>query len=88
MFKTYIKPSLLYACEAWRLTTKEEVEKLEGVQRRAVRTAGGLEGNSYKEACKRSGMSTIEDEVEEADMVRMYRIMSGHDKVEKTAEDG
>ena len=46
--------------------------------------AGGLEGYSYKEACKRAGMSTIEDELDEADMVRMYRIMNGHDKVEKT----
>ena len=29
-------------------------------------------------------MSMIEDELDEADMVRMYRIMNGHDKVEKT----
>ena len=84
MFKTYIKPSLLYASETWRPTTKEGIEKLEGVQRRAVRMAGGLEGYSYKDACKRAGMSMIEDELDEADMVRTYRIMNGNDKVEKT----
>ena len=84
MFKTYVKPSLLYACEAWRPTTQEGVEKLEGVQRRAVRMAGGMEGYTYKEACKRAGMNTIEEELEEADMVRVFRIMNGNDKVEKT----
>ena len=82
--KTYIKPSLLYACEAWRPTTREGIEKLEGVQRRAVRMAGGLGGGDYKEACRRMGMNTIEDELEEADMVRTFRIMNGNDKVEKT----
>ena len=28
LYKTYVKPSLLYACEAWRPTTKEGIEKL------------------------------------------------------------
>ena len=26
LYKTYVKPSLLYACEAWRPTTQEGVE--------------------------------------------------------------
>ena len=55
---------------------------MESVQKRAVRMAGG-QGN-YKEACRRMGMNTIQDELEEADMVRTFRIMNGHDKVEKT----
>ena len=42
LYKTYVKPSLLYACEAWRPTTQEGMEKLEGVQRRAMRMDGGL----------------------------------------------
>ena len=46
--------------------------------------AGGLGGGDYKEACRRMGMNTIEDELEEADMVRTFRIMNGNDKVEKT----
>ena len=41
LYKTYVKPSLLYACEAWRPCTLEGAEKLEGVQRRAIRMDGG-----------------------------------------------
>ena len=29
-------------------------------------------------------MNTIEEELEEADMLRVFRIMNGNDKVEKT----
>ena len=46
--------------------------------------AGGLGGKDYKEACRRAGMSTIQEELEEKDMVRTYRIMNGYDKIEKT----
>ena len=36
------------------------------------------------EACRGVGMNTIKEELEEAEMVRVYRIMYGHDKLEKT----
>ena len=55
----------MYACEAWRPTAKEGVDKLESVQKRALRMAKGL-GGAYKEACKTMGMNTIEGELEEA----------------------
>ena len=84
LYKTYVKPSLLYACEAWRPTTKEGIEKLEGVQRRAMRMAGGLGNGSYRDACRAAGINMIEEELEVADMTRVYRIMYGHDKVNKS----
>ena len=60
LYKTYIKPSFMYACEAWRPSTKDGLEKLESVQRRALRIAGGLDRNNFKEACRKAGMNTIE----------------------------
>ena len=46
--------------------------------------AGGLGGGNFKEACRRSGMNNIDDKLEEADMVRTFKIMYSNDKVEKT----
>ena len=83
LYKTYIKPSLMYACEAWRPSTKDGVEKLESVQRRALQMAGGLDRNNYEEACRKAGMNTIEEELKEADLVRTFRILNGDDKVKK-----
>ena len=84
LYKTYIKPSMMYACEAWRPSTKEGVSKLESVQRRALNMAGGLTDRySYKEACRQAGMNMIEEELDEADMVRVFRILNGDDKIKK-----
>ena len=74
----------MYACEAWRPTTKEGIEKLESVQRRALKMAGGLmDRNGYKEACRKAGLNSIEEDLDEADAVRTFRILNGDDKVEK-----
>ena len=82
LYKTYIKPSLMYASEAWRPTTKEGIEKLESVQRRALKMAGRLEGRtSYREACRKEGMNTVEEDLEEADLVRTFRIFNGNDNL-------
>ena len=75
---------MMYACEAWRPTTREGIEKLESVQRRALKMAGGLmDRNGYKEACRKAGLNSIEEDLDEADVVRTFRILNGDDKVEK-----
>ena len=83
MYTTYVKPSMLYACEAWRPSSQEGIEKLEAVQKRAIRMAGGLGAGNYKEACRTAGLNTIQEDLDEADMVRAYRIMNGNDKLDK-----
>ena len=83
LYKTYIKPSMLYACEAWRPSTREGVEKLEAVQRRALRMAGGLKRSVYKEACRKVGLNTVEEELDMEDMVRTFRILNQDNKIKK-----
>ena len=84
LFRTYIKPSMMYASEAWRPSTKEGINKLEQVQRRALKMAGELtDRTTYKEACRKAGLNMIEEELEEADMVRVFRILNGDDKIKK-----
>ena len=48
LYKTYVKPSMMYACEAWRPCSKDGVEKMEAVQKRAVRMAGGQGERGYR----------------------------------------
>ena len=83
LYKTYIKPSMLYACEAWRPNTKEGIDKLESVQRRALKMAGLCDRSNYRDACKKAGLNSIEDELNEADMTRTFRILNGDDKIKK-----
>jgi hypothetical protein len=61
LYKTYVKPSLMYASEAWRPTTKEGIEKLESVQKRALKMEGVLgDSISYREAWRKEGMNTVD----------------------------
>ena len=83
LYNTYVKPSLLYACEAWRPCTQEGIAKLEAVQKRAVRMAGGQGDKPYQEACKEAGLNTVKEHLDEADIVRVFRIMNGDDKLDK-----
>ena len=69
LYKTYVKPSMLYGCKALRPSSQQGIKKLEAVQKRAVRMAEGLGAGSYKEACRRAGLNTIQEDLEEADMV-------------------
>ena len=45
--------------------------------------AGGQGAGDYREACRKVGLNSIQEELDEADMVRTYRIMYGHDRVDK-----
>ena len=46
--------------------------------------AGGLrDRDCYREDCRRDGLNTVEKELEEADMVRTFRILNGDDDVQK-----
>ena len=61
------------------------MEKLEAVQKRAVRMAGGQGQKTYREACREAGLNTVEEQLEEADMVRVFRVMNGDDKMETSS---
>ena len=75
---------MMYASEAWKPTSKEGIDKLESVQKRALKMSGLLDhrGN-YKEACMKASMNTMEEELNMADMVRTFRIINGDDKLKK-----
>ena len=84
LYKTYVQPAMMYASEVWRPTSKEGIDKLESVQKRALKMSGLLDhrGN-YKEACRKACMNTVEEELNMADMVRTFRIINGDDKLKK-----
>ena len=83
LYNTYVKPSMMYSCEAWRPCNQEDIVKLEAVQKRALRMAGGQGERNYRDFCREVGLNTVEEQLNEADMVRVFRIMNGDDNIEK-----
>ena len=83
LYNMYVKPSMMYSCEAWKPCTREGIEKLEAVQRQAVRMAGGQGQKNYRDACREAGLNMVEEQLDEADMVRVFRILNENNKIEK-----
>ena len=49
-----------------------------------MRMTGGLGDWNYRDACRKAAINMIKEELDVADMVRVYRIMYGDDKVKKS----
>ena len=55
-YTTYARPHLEYCSQVWTPGTKHWQDKLERVQRRALRLIPSLQGLSYEEKLRRSGL--------------------------------
>ena len=83
LYKALVRPHLEYACTVWSPRNKKEKRAIESVQRRATRMVSGLAGMSYSERLIRLGFPSLEYRRERADVIQVYKIMNGLDKVDR-----
>jgi hypothetical protein len=77
LYKQYVLPHLEFSSPAWSLWTIEDIEKLEGVQKKAVNMVTGLGGNSYEEKCKEIGIKTLRERRQYQDLVLLHGMVHG-----------
>ncbi len=56
---------------------------LERVQKKAVNMVSGLKGSTYEEKLEEIGMLTLQERIHQAEMVQVFKILHGYDKVDK-----
>jgi hypothetical protein len=83
LYKQYVLPHLEFAVQSWSPWLVKDKEVLEKVQRRAIKMVSGLGDKTYEEKLKELGMVTLEERRHQLDMVQVFKILSGHDRVEK-----
>ena len=76
LYKTYVRPHLEFAVQAWSPWTAADREVLEKVQKKALRQVTGLRGDTYEERLRELGMTTLEERRHRADMVMTHRILT------------
>lgn len=81
LYKSLIRPHLEYASPVWSPMYKKDMIALENVQRRATRLVKTLSNLSYPERLKSLGIPTLEYRRERADVIEVYKIINGIDKV-------
>ena len=60
------------------------MEVLERVQRSATRLLSGFARFGYEDRLRKLGITTLRKRRERGDLIEVYRIMSGREKIEKT----
>ena len=82
LYKQYVRPHLEFSSSAWAPWTATDIQILEKVQEQAIRYTVGLKGRTYEEKCKEIGLETLEKRRVDQDMMQVFKITKGFDKVE------
>ena len=82
IYKSVVRPHLEYASSVWSPMFKKDKILIENVQRRATRLVKCLKHFSYEDRLKTLGLPSLEYRRERSDMIQVYKIMHGIDKVD------
>ena len=83
LFESVVRPHLEYASTIWSPMYKKDKIQIENVQRRATGLVKSIQHLTYPERLKALGLTSLEHRRERSDMIQVYKIMHGIDKVDK-----
>ena len=85
LFKSMVRPHLEYAASTWNPYHKQDIKKLESVQRRATKQVPELKDLSYKDRLTSLKMPTLAYRRMRGDLIETYKIVTG--KYDKAVSD-
>ena len=80
---TMIRPRLEYAALVWSPNLKKEIRKVERIQRAATKLPETLRNDTYEERLKKLGLTTLEERRERGDLIALYRMQEGMEKLDR-----
>ena len=83
LYKSYVRPHLEFAVQAWSPHLKKDKRTLEKVQRRATRQIPGMEGLSYQERLERTGLYSLECRRLRGDLIETFKILKELENVKE-----
>ena len=81
MYRNLVRPHLEYCVHLWSPQFWKDIDAMEKVQRWATRLIPGLARLSYEERLKETGLYSLERRRLRGDMMEMFKIMKGVDKI-------
>ena len=84
LYKRYVRVHMEFSTPAWNPWMAKDIDLLEKIQERAVRQIQGLKGRTYEEKLSELNLTTLSERRKRADMIETFKIIRGHNNVEKS----
>ena len=82
LYKALVRPKLEYCVQAWRPYLKQDIDKIERVQRRASKLISGYRSLSYGNRLNLTGLTTLDDRRDRGDMIELFKLKQGLTKMD------
>ena len=79
LYKAIVRPHLEYCIQAWRPYHKNDIDKLERIQRRATKMIPELRVLNYKSHLLQCGLKTLETRRLRVDQIEVFKIVNGYE---------
>ena len=77
LFKALVRPHLEYGAPIWNPATLREINRIEGVQRRATKMLPGMKERSYEERLKAMDLPTLRFRRLRGNLIEAFKICTG-----------
>ena len=81
LYTGLVRPHLEYAISMWNPSTRTNINLIEKVQRRATKLVKSIKKETYEDRLKSLGLMNLEDRRMRGDLIQMYKIVNGIEKI-------
>ncbi|CAF1076571.1 unnamed protein product, partial [Brachionus calyciflorus] len=78
---SYVRPLLEYGSVAWSPFRKQDIRRLEKVQRRATKLVPVLQNKRYEERLRILGITSLEERRTRGDLIQFFKIENSMNKI-------
>ena len=85
LYTSLVRPKLEFAVAAWNPWLERDIECLEKVQKRLIRSLSNVKGQTYEEKLEDAGLTTLKDRRKRGDLIEAFKSLNGFNNVDKLA---
>jgi ribonucleases P/MRP protein subunit RPP40 len=86
LYLVFVRPLIEFAVPVWSPSFKGDISCIERIQRRATRLVKKLRKRPYDERLSLLNLTTLENRRQRGDMIQLYKIFNGLEKVDLVAK--
>ena len=82
LYKSLVRPKLEFGVAAWNPWHEGDINCLEKVQKRLIRSLSNVRGTTYEEKLKDAGLTTLKERRERGNLIEAFKTIQGINNVD------